>query len=59
MKSVMQSAAQDLTKVEAPRNERGLFSSESVFHILKLILNGSELSEVLAVIPSPTLNAGN
>ena len=41
----MQSLAQDI-----PRVESGLFSSESVLDILKLILAGSELSEVLAII---------
>jgi formate hydrogenlyase transcriptional activator len=46
----MQSPAQDLTKVERAQNETGLFSSESVLNILKLILAGSELPEVLAII---------
>ena len=41
----MQSLAQDI-----PRVESGFFSSESVLNILKLILAGSELSEVLTII---------
>src|ERR1700691_2760087 len=50
MKSATQSTAHDLPKVERAQNESGFFSSESVLHILKLILAGSELSEVLAII---------
>jgi formate hydrogenlyase transcriptional activator len=46
----MQSLAQDMPKIEGARGESGLFSSESVLDILKLILAGSELSEVLAII---------
>jgi formate hydrogenlyase transcriptional activator len=46
----MQSAAQDLPKLERAQNESALFSSESVLNILKLILAGSELSEVLTII---------
>ena len=46
----MQSPAQDLTKVEAAQKESGFFSSESVLNILKLILDGSELPEVLTII---------
>jgi formate hydrogenlyase transcriptional activator len=41
----MQSLAQDVAKIET-----GLFSSKSVLDILKLILAGSELPEVLAII---------
>jgi formate hydrogenlyase transcriptional activator len=36
--------------VEEPQNVAGLFSSESVLKILKLILAGSPLSEVLTII---------
>ncbi len=46
----MQSTARDLTKVEGAQDESGFFSSESVLNILKLILAGSELPEVLAII---------
>ncbi|HEY3838568.1 MAG TPA: sigma 54-interacting transcriptional regulator [Bryobacteraceae bacterium] len=50
MKPAAQSLADDLPKVEAAQNEPGFFSSESVLNILKLILAGSALSEVLTVI---------
>jgi formate hydrogenlyase transcriptional activator len=50
MKSATQSLAQDLPKLERARNESSFFSSESVLNILKLILAGSELSEVLTII---------
>ncbi|MGH9881355.1 MAG: GAF domain-containing protein, partial [Pyrinomonadaceae bacterium] len=50
MKSAMQPPAEDLPKVEWSRSESGFFSTESVLNILKLILAGSELSEVLAMI---------
>ncbi len=53
----MRSTAQDLPKVE--RDESGLFSSESVLNILKLILAGSELSEVLAIIAGLVESQGN
>jgi formate hydrogenlyase transcriptional activator len=46
----MQSPAQDLTKIERAQNETGFISSESVLNILKLILAGSELPEVLTII---------
>jgi formate hydrogenlyase transcriptional activator len=51
----MQSLAQDLPK----QNESGLFSSESVLDILKLILAGSELSEVLTIIARLVESQGN
>ena len=44
------SLLQLLPRVERAQNETGLFSSESVLEVLKLILAGSPLSEVLAVI---------
>src|SRR4051794_15517956 len=50
MKSATQSPAQDRPKAEWVQSESGFFSSESVLKILKLILAGSELSEVLAMI---------
>jgi formate hydrogenlyase transcriptional activator len=50
MKSATQCSAQDMPKAQATRNESGLFSRTSVLNILKLILAGSELSEVLTII---------
>ena len=44
------SLLQLLSRAERGQNEPGLFSSESVLDVLKLILAGSPLSEVLAVI---------
>jgi formate hydrogenlyase transcriptional activator len=46
----MQSSLEHLAKVESSQNESGLFSGESVLSILKLILAGSPLTEVLAII---------
>src|SRR5229473_987539 len=45
-----QSPAQILSGVERAQNESGLFSSESVLSILKLIFSGSPLAEVLTII---------
>jgi formate hydrogenlyase transcriptional activator len=39
-----------LPNVDPARNCSGFFSSEAVLHILRLILAGSELSEVLTII---------
>src|SRR5580658_9838441 len=50
MKAATQSPAQDLPKLERAHVEAGFFSSESVLNVLKLILAGSELSEVLRII---------
>src|SRR5580692_814087 len=50
MKSPTQSPAPDLPKLERAQNEGAFFSSESVLTILKLILAGCELSEVLTII---------
>src|SRR5882724_8735402 len=50
MKSATQSPALDLSKVEPLRHESALFSSESVLTILKLIIAGSPLPEVLTII---------
>lgn len=55
----MQSHAHDLSEVELVRNESGLFSSESVLHILKLILDGSELPELLTIIAELVESQGN
>jgi len=59
MKSATQSPPQDMAKIEPARNEFGLFSSESVLNILKLILDGSELSEVLTIIAGLVESLGN
>jgi formate hydrogenlyase transcriptional activator len=59
MKSATRSPAQDLPKVERAQNESGFFSSESVLNILKLILAGSELSEVLTIIAGLVESQGN
>jgi formate hydrogenlyase transcriptional activator len=50
MNSATQSPAQNLLEIERASNEWGFFSSESVLSILKLILAGCELSEVLTII---------
>src|SRR5271156_7109907 len=44
------SVLQLLPRAERAQKEAGLFSSESVLEVLKLILAGSPLSEVLALI---------
>jgi formate hydrogenlyase transcriptional activator len=59
MNSAIQSPAEDLPKLERAQNESGLFSSESVLNILKLILAGSELSEVLTIIAGLVESQGN
>jgi formate hydrogenlyase transcriptional activator len=50
MERVIQPPAQVLSRVEVAQNESGLFSSESVLNLQKLIFAGSPLSEVLAII---------
>jgi formate hydrogenlyase transcriptional activator len=50
MKSATQSLVPVLSKVEPSQNDSALFSSESVLNILKLIIAGSPLPEVLMVI---------
>jgi formate hydrogenlyase transcriptional activator len=50
MERTTQPPAQVLTKVEPAQNEQGLFSGESVLNILKLILAGSPLPDVLTII---------
>ncbi len=59
MKAATQSPAQDVPKPEQAHDESGFFSSESVLNILKLILGGSELSEVLAIIAGLVESQGN
>ena len=59
MKPSIQSGMQDLPKLEGTENESGFFSSESVLNILKLILAGSELSEVLTIIARLVESQGN
>jgi formate hydrogenlyase transcriptional activator len=59
MKSAMPSPAQGLPKVERPQNKSSFFSSESVLNILKLILAGSDLSEVLTIIAGLVESQGN
>src|SRR6266481_523684 len=43
-------SGQALSGLELTQNESGLFSSESVLNILKLIFAGAPLSEVLTII---------
>jgi formate hydrogenlyase transcriptional activator len=50
MNSATQSLAQNLPKPERAQDEAGFVSSQSVLNILNLILDGSELSEVLTII---------
>ena len=50
MERSSQSLLQLLSRAEQAQNESGLFSSESVLDILKLILAGSPLFEVLTII---------
>jgi formate hydrogenlyase transcriptional activator len=50
METAKESPTQTRTKIEPIKNELGLFSSESVLSILKLIFAGSPLPEVLTII---------
>jgi hypothetical protein len=50
MKSATQSSVQDLPKLERAEHESAFFSRESVLKVLKSILAGSELSEVLTTM---------
>src|SRR5262249_29187338 len=59
MKSAAQSLLQDLPKVETAEKESGFFSNESVLNILKLILAGSELPDVLTIIAQLVETQGN
>jgi formate hydrogenlyase transcriptional activator len=57
--SATQSLFQDLPKLEPAQDKLGFFSSESVLRILKLILAGSQLSEVLTIIAGLVESQGN
>jgi formate hydrogenlyase transcriptional activator len=59
MKSATQSPAQGLPNIDPAQNLSSFFSSESVLNILKLILAGSELSEVLTIIAGLVESQGN
>ena len=59
MKSATQSLAEDLPKIERAQDESGFFFSESVLNILKLILAGSKLPEVLTIIAGLVESQGN
>jgi hypothetical protein len=59
MKSAAQSLVQDQPNSERAENESGFFSSDSVLDILKLILAGAELSEVLTIIAELVESRGN
>ena len=50
MKSATQPSVNNVPHPDRAQNESGFFSSESVLNILKLILDGSELSQVLTII---------
>ena len=50
MKSATQPSVNHVPHPDRAQNESGFFSSESVLNILKLILDGSELSQVLTII---------
>jgi formate hydrogenlyase transcriptional activator len=57
MNLATQSLEQELPRIE--QDELGFFSNESVLDILKLILAGSELSDVLAIIARLVESQGN
>jgi len=59
MNIAMQSFVQELPRIAQTQDELGFFSSESVLNILKLILAGSELSDVLAIIARLVESQGN
>ncbi|WP_245632328.1 GAF domain-containing protein [Edaphobacter aggregans] len=50
MEKTAQSSADHISSSDRGQNDSGLFSSESVLNILRLILAGSPLPEVLAII---------
>ena len=50
MTSATQPSVNNVPHPDRAQNESGFFSSESVLYILKLILDGSELSQVLTII---------
>ena len=53
------SPAQEASKVDFAQREVGLFSNEAILNILKLILAGSKLSDVLAIIAQSVESQGN
>ena len=57
--SATQSAEQDQSKVGSAPSELSLFSGESVLNILRLILDASELSEVLLIVARLVESLGN
>jgi formate hydrogenlyase transcriptional activator len=59
MNSAIHSPSKDSPRIEQAQKESGFFSSESVLNILKLILAGSELSEVLTIIAGLVESQGN
>jgi formate hydrogenlyase transcriptional activator len=59
MKSAMQAPLLDLPKAERVQTGTGFLSGESVLNILELILAGSDLSEVLAIIARLVESQGN
>ena len=59
MNLAMESIPDEPPKIERPQNKLDFFSSESVLDILKLILAGSELSDVLAIIARLVESQGN
>src|SRR6516165_2475347 len=59
MNLATQSLAQELPRIERAQDELDFFSNESVLNILKLILAGSELSDVLAIIARLVESQGN
>ncbi len=52
-------ASQELMKAERAQNGSGFFSGESVLDVLKLILDGSELADVLTIIARLVESPGN
>src|SRR5579863_2288947 len=59
LKSATQSLAPAPPKVEGTEKGTGFFSSDSVLNILKLILAGSQLPEVLTIIAQLVESKGN
>jgi formate hydrogenlyase transcriptional activator len=59
MKSATQSLAHELPNVEREQNESGGLSGESVLNVLKLILDESELADVLTTIARLVESLGN
>src|ERR1700740_1997100 len=59
MKPEMRSVVQGLPNGDSSRDGSGFFSSEAVLDILRLILAGSELSEVLTIVARLVESQGN